>query len=183
MEQSPSLQQVFERRCRAAARKGARPSRACVALAWKPHRRRATPSRGARSPRPPSGAPRVRLLKIRPSAANFPNHPARARGGALFVWRNSERVSRADGADWPSAFEKIFNFPLRKALPRQPSFPVQRRDRRAAVRISALHTPSLRGPAFYPITGIEKQSAMEEFHSMPRVDSPVRKSKPHQIQP
>ena len=44
--------------------------------------------------------PRVRLVETihRPSdttAANFPNHPARARGGALFVWRNPERVSKA----------------------------------------------------------------------------------------
>ena len=45
-------------------KKGARPSRPCEALVWKPHRCGTTRSRGARSPRPPSGAPRARLGEI-----------------------------------------------------------------------------------------------------------------------
>ena len=64
-------------------KKGARPSRPCEALVWKPHRCGTTRSRGARSPRPPSGAPRARLGEIPAASGRISFHrPARARGGA-----------------------------------------------------------------------------------------------------
>jgi hypothetical protein len=117
--QRSSLQLIFDGRRRALReKKGAQASRLCLAVAWQPHRRGTTRSRGARAPfargvlsfllhwaRPPSAAPpRPTGRKFhRPSAAFFSIQPARARVGAP----EGGRAPRDQGAAAPQAFAPI----------------------------------------------------------------------------
>ena len=81
-------------------------------------------SRGARSPRPPSGAPRARHGEFRAAhGRTFSNHPARARGGApeadavpgTFARRLSLFIQRPKAIGYWYQVE-VFSFQQRQAI-------------------------------------------------------------------